>query len=156
MTVTVGTLVLKSEVHNIALDHLKSVINDLNTRANEKASGDLGVNEGQLELDRQSHNSEGASIIVALRQQVFDTEEQLRLLDTYKSADPTEVVDPGSLVVVEDQVFYVSTSMESFEHQGYKVTCISVHAPIYKIMEGLREGDSFECNDISYTIKEIV
>ncbi len=57
--------------------------------------------------------------------------------------------------MVKDQVFYVSTSVKSFDHQGHKVTCLSVESPIYQEMRGLSAGDDFSCNGKNYHILKI-
>jgi len=90
-----------------------------------------------------------------MQQKAISLKAQIALINNYKSAKPTTIVDPGSLVFVQDQVFYVSTSIESFDYKGHKVICISVETPIYKEMKGLTAGDTFECKGKSYTITKI-
>lgn len=147
--------VIKLEAHNIAVKHLEEDLKELHQLITEKREEEDGITQGQIDADALSHNTEDQDNILAMQQRVIFLKAQLALIDKYKSAKPTAVVDPGSLVFVQDQVFYISTSVESFDYNGHKVTCLSIEAPIYKAMKGMKAGDVFECNKKSYTIQKI-
>ena len=59
----------------------------------------------------------------------------------------SEVVRPGSVIETEDSYFYISVPLGEIQmDSGSKVFAISTEAPIYKNLEGLKEGDSFVYN----------
>ncbi|AZQ44176.1 transcription elongation factor [Nonlabens ponticola] len=66
-------------------------------------------------------------------------------------------VQQGAIVRTENNVFLVSIPMgELTMMEGHdKVYAISTEAPLYKAMDGLKEGDEFKFNDKEYKIKEI-
>ena len=155
MITTIELEIIKSQAHNIAVKHLEDDIKELNELITEKRDGEDEITQGQIDRDTLSHNSEDQENILILKQKLGGVKAQLDLLNKYQSAESTSIVDPGSLVFVQDQAFYVSTSVESFHHNGHKVTCISVEAPLYKAMRGLKSGDDFSCNGKSYNISKI-
>jgi len=155
MSKIIESEIIKLEAHNIAVDHLEGKLKDLIQLIKDKRDEEDGITQGQIDTDTLSHNTEDQDNILAMQQKVISLKAQLTLINNYKSAKPTAIVDPGSLVFVQDQVFYVSTSVESFDYKGHKVTCLSVETPIYKAMKGLTSGNNFECNGKSYTIKKV-
>lgn len=155
MSKIIESEVIKLEAHNIAVKHLEVNLEDLNRLIAEKRDDEDAITQGQIDPDTLSHNTEDQDNILVMQQKATSLKTQIALINKYKDAKPTTIVDPGSLVFVQDQVFYVSTSVESFKYNDHKVTCLSIEAPLYKAMKGLTSGDNFECNGKSYTIKKI-
>jgi hypothetical protein len=148
--------IMKTEAHKVAVKYLEENIEDVNRLITEKRNDEDGINQGEIEPETLSHNTEDQDFILAMQQKIVSLKKQLTLINGFKNEAPTTIVDPGSLVFVQDQAFYVSTSVKSFNYSGQKVTCISVEAPIYKAMKGLTSGDTFNSNGKSYTISEII
>lgn len=147
--------ILKAEAHNFAIKHLEENLEEVKQLIANKRDDEDGVNQGEIAPETLSHHTEDNDMILRMQQKENSIKAQIKLINGYKSAKPTAIVDPGSLIFVQDQVFYVSTSVESFIHKGYKITCLSIEAPIYKAMKGLTAADTFEYNGKSYTIKKI-
>ncbi len=147
--------ILKAEAHKVAIKNLEENLDEVNQLIANKRDDEDGISQGEIEPETLSHNTEDQDIVLAMQQKAISIKAQIKLIDGYKSAKPTAIVDPGSLVFVQDQVFYVSTSVESFNHKGYKITCISIQAPIYTVMKGLTTGNTFDYKGKSYTIKKI-
>ena len=156
MSATVESEVIKLEAHNIAVGHLEEDLKEINLLITEKRNEEDGITQGQIDSDALSHNTEDQDNILVMQQKALSIKAQLALIHKYNSVRPTSIVDPGSLVFVQDQAFYVSTSVESFNYKGHKITCISVETPIYKAMKGLHAGASFVCNGKDYAITKIV
>lgn len=146
---------IKLEAHKIAVNKLEKDLKELLELIDNKRNEDDGITQGQVDRDALSHNTEDQDNILIMQQKVLSLNAQLALLNKYKHAKATAIVDPGSLVFVEDQAFYVSTSVESFSYNGQKVTCISIETPIYKAMKGLAAGTEFVCNGKNYKITKI-
>lgn len=65
----------------------------------------------------------------------------------------SETIRPGSVVETEDNYYYISVPLgEVHMDSGSKVYAISTEAPIYKSLEGLKEGDTFNFKDKEHRI----
>lgn len=62
----------------------------------------------------------------------------------------------GSLVTTDKLTILVGAAHDNMELDGTTITGISTAAPIYKEMQDLKTGDSFEMNGTKYSIKGIV
>ena len=155
MSTNIESEIIKLEAHNIAVGHLEDDLKEVTQLIKDKRNEEDGITQGQIDADALSHNTEDQDNILAMQQKVISIKAQLTLINKFKDVRPSSIADPGSLVFVQDQAFYVSTSVESFHHKGHKITCISVDTPMYKGMKGLKAGDNFVCNGKNYTIQNI-
>ena len=102
--------------------------------------------------DRQAGKAELLAIYE--KELAFSTAD-LQYLKSIALDKESSVVEPGALVVTKEIVFFISISTEKFEIDGMTVIGISVHAPIYKAMEGLGKGDAFTFNETEYLIEKL-
>ena len=77
---------------------------------------------------------------------------QLKILNT---KHVSKEVEPGSVVVTDQRTFFIAISSEKIEIDGQLIYGISINAPIYAAMQGLKKGDKFEFNDIAYEIQNV-
>lgn len=148
----------KRDVLQAAIKKHKSVIDDFQVRIDSLLKSEPVVNEGALDYGQQSLTAE--SIITEVNplgdQLQFANEELKLLYDMLAHQDDVhEEVELGAIVVTDKETFFVSASIEGFTVDGKSVFGLSTEAPLYKAMEGKREGDSFSYNSNTYTIKEI-
>ncbi|GGH34537.1 hypothetical protein SAMN05444007_10740 [Cribrihabitans marinus] len=68
----------------------------------------------------------------------------------------TDTVEPGALVVLQNRSFIVCVSTARFEVNGTAYMGISPQSPIYQAMAGLKAGESFEHNGISFEIEDVL
>ncbi|MDO1450540.1 hypothetical protein Q0590_29965 [Rhodocytophaga aerolata] len=80
---------------------------------------------------------------------------QLQLLDRMEVEALHEQVKVGSVVLTDQQNFFVSTSLPVFEVEGKQYLGVSTDSPIYHAMKDKKKGDSFTLNDVQYHIKEV-
>ena len=52
-------------------------------------------------------------------------------------------IQPGSIVAMDREVFFVSTSIEEFEAEGMKFFGLSTESPLFKAMEGKKRAIVF-------------
>lgn len=64
-------------------------------------------------------------------------------------------VEPGALVETDSSNFLICTALREVQIEGKAVVGISINAPLYQAMEGKKEGDAVEFNDIKLTIKKL-
>jgi len=62
----------------------------------------------------------------------------------------------GSLIITNKQTLFIATGIGKLLVDGKQVFVISPGVPIYKAMEGKKEGEEFAVNGISYTIEQIL
>ena len=75
------------------------------------------------------------------------------------AAQPEEAhlaAGPGSLVLTNHANFLIAVPQEATQVQGHTVLGISASAPIYKGLQGLQRGGTFEQAGKTYTITGIV
>lgn len=68
----------------------------------------------------------------------------------------TDKVRPGAVVVFNKRRFVVAVSTTRFDLDGKTYMGISVQSPIYKVIDGLRAGDTFVHNGSEITLDEVV
>lgn len=68
----------------------------------------------------------------------------------------TEVIGFGSIVETQNNFYFIAVPIGEIEMEvGSAVFVISTEAPIYKEMEGKKEGDKFSFNNTEHTIKAV-
>lgn len=134
----------------------KSVIRDFEQQIEELQDSRQLINEDDQDIQQQSLNEELSGRINQLTEQLRFANNELhdlnQILDNLETQDR---VAPGALVETDKRTFLISASIESFEFNGKEYFGLSVHTPIYKLMKGLKKGESITYNDTSYRILDI-
>lgn len=109
------------------------------------------------EIASQAHRGSGGQneMLVRLEHELSFLKKEL---ETLNNLDPNEAkthVEHGAVVVTDQRTFFISTSIEQVEVNEKSIFGISVKAPIFKVMEGKKSGESFEFNGIRYQIESI-
>ncbi len=68
---------------------------------------------------------------------------------------PTVSIQPGAVFNTGKTNLVVAAATKPFEFEGNMYIGISVNAPIYSSVEGLKEGDTFTFREKEYTIKSV-
>ena len=79
-------------------------------------------------------------------------------MDFLKSLDATiehAKAEPGAMVITNHLNFFIGVSSEKIEVDGAEVFGISTNAPIYKMMQGMGNGDKFRFNKREYKIEDV-
>ncbi|MDP4267932.1 MAG: hypothetical protein Q8880_10925 [Bacteroidota bacterium] len=80
--------------------------------------------------------------------------EEIKLLQRIDPEKVNESVVFGSIVVTEENRFFVSVSIGKINVDGNMYFAISPAVPIFQVMAGKKMGDSFSFNGKSQKIKE--
>ena len=80
---------------------------------------------------------------------------QLQLLERMEAETLHEQVKNGSVVLTDNQNFFVSTSLPLFEVEGKPYLGVSTDSPIYHAMKDKKKGDSFMLNGVQYHIEDV-
>ena len=79
----------------------------------------------------------------------------LNVLQQINCQELKDKVEFGAIVISDISKFIVAISSGKIEHNGDVYYAISPAVPLYKVMQGLKAGDSFEFNGKLQTIKEL-
>jgi len=149
---------LKRKALQEAIKKHQSVIDDFRARISNVLNAQPVVNEDKMDLDVTSKTAE--AIITRVNplgdQLEFANQEMKLLYDMQAHQDDVhDCVELGSIVATDKDTFFVSASIERFRVDDISMFGLSTEAPIYQVMKGKKEGDTFTYKDMTYTIQEI-
>ncbi len=126
-------------------------------------SAKSAMNEAQLALNEYGPNKDRYDSFrdqLMGRRDMFAAQYQKALSDMHvlERIDPKnykEMVEFGAIVISDTSKFIIAISAGKIELDGIIFYAISPAVPLYKAMQGLRAGDSYEFNGKKQTIKEL-
>lgn len=111
--------------------------------------------------DREQHDNseiaearENADLAAAFDHPVKDHHAKIDVLENL-DVSLTEWVKPGAVVSFGGRHVIIAVSTQQFDHAGTTYMGISPQSPIYKAMDGLTAGDSFQFNGKDVTLDEV-
>lgn len=107
-----------------------------------------------VETDQQSRAESTGELAAAWDEAMHDDEARLRRLDDIDFGAKQEVT-PGAAVELDGRMLVVCVATPEFEFEGRTVMGISPAAPIFRAMQGLAAGDSFEFNGRDHQITAV-
>ena len=114
---------------------------------------DAKIDRSRAIDDQDRSQAEQNSKLAAKFECPIHTHEQTLKRISVLDFGPKTVVEPGALVKFAGKYFVIATATSVFECQGHKIMGISPEAPIYKYLEGLEEGESFDFNEKTQTLE---
>ncbi len=126
-------------------------------------SAKSAMNEAQLALNEYGANKDRYDSFrdqLMGRRDMFAAQYQKALADMHvlERINPRnlkESVEFGAIVISDISKFIIAISAGKIELDGTIYYAISPAVPLYKAMEGLKSGESFEFNGKKQTIKEL-
>lgn len=109
------------------------------------------------EIASQDHRGspERNEMLVRMEHELVFLKNELMALETIDEQNHSDEVEPGAVVVTDQRIFFISTSVDIVEVNGQSFFGISTKAPIYHSMKGKKEGDCFEYSGVRYRILEV-
>lgn len=143
----------KQKVYNICLQKLEEQVENFDSRVQSMKSD---INNKTYSASQSEDRQPGKIELLRIYEsELAFSKADLDYLKNLNITTEHKKVEPGSLSITNQLVFFVSVSTEKFEINNKTVVGISVNAPIYKAMAGLGKGDSFNLNDTEYLIEEL-
>ena len=146
----------KKELFNKCLD----MVNERIDQYNEKMDTITGQNaDHKFHPDFDEYGNKGEMLTeyeknATYLDRVRGMKETLANLDRNHRS---ETVRPGSVVETKDSYYFVSVPLGEIPmDSGSKIYAISTDAPIYKELEGKKEGDEFTFHDQKVEIVKIL
>lgn len=99
--------------------------------------------------------SEQNELLVRVEHELLFLRNELMTLENIDPEEVCEKIEEGAVVVTDQRIFFVSTSIESVEVNGKSVFGLSVHAPIYVEMKGKKKGEIIEYKGLRYQILDV-
>ncbi len=117
----------------------------------QQALNEYGANKDRFDSFRDQLTS---------RRDMFASQYQkarsdMNVLEQIKCHEIKEKVEFGAIIISDISKFIIAISSGKIEHNGDTYYAISPGVPLYKVMEGLKAGDSFEFNGKTQKIKEL-
>ncbi|QPH39044.1 hypothetical protein [Pedobacter endophyticus] len=103
----------------------------------------------------ENRNTGKLEVIANYEKELVFAKRELSVLNSIKPDLTSDQVELGAVVYTKDLNFFISVSVGKFSVDGKEFIGISEQAPIYKVMEGLKKGDTFSFNQSTYTIENL-
>jgi hypothetical protein len=134
------------EAQKKCVDSAKSALNEAQQALNE-----YGPNKDRYDSFREQLI--GRRDMFAAQYQKALTE--MNILERIDPKDLKHTVEFGAIVISDKSKFIIAISAGKIELDGSVYYAISPAVPLYKAMEGLKSGESFEFNGRKQTITEL-
>jgi hypothetical protein len=112
-----------------------------------------------LRQDMPSQEEERASsqneLLVRLEHEVLFLKNERSVLELLEVEKVCDRVELGAVVVTDQQVFFISTSVDVVSIEGLTFFGISTKAPIYAVMKDKHALDTFDYGGVRYRILEV-
>lgn len=154
---TTDHVALKRKMLDASIKKHQTVIDDFTQSIKDLLASEGLVNEVDMDLTQQGFNSEIVQKVNNIADQLQFANEEMKLLYDMQSTISYihDSVQPGSVVVTDKEVFFVSVSIERFEVEGLEVFGLSTQSPLYQAMRGKEKGDKFSYKGRKYKIEDI-
>ena len=109
----------------------------------------------EMPSQEQAGRTESNELLVRLEHELLFAKQEQTILEGLDVEREFVHVELGALVVTDQRIIYISSSLETVEVEGVSFFGISTQAPIYAGMKGKRVGATFSFAGVSYRILEI-
>ncbi|GAB2483331.1 MAG: hypothetical protein EP311_08900 [Cytophagales bacterium] len=109
------------------------------------------------EIASQEHRggAERNEMLVRMEKELTFLKNELRVLENIDPELEHNQVQLGAVVITDQRIFFISTSVELVEVNGHCLYGISTKAPIFASMRGKKTGDAFEHAGVRYLILDV-
>ena len=147
-------MINKLELKKFLIEHESHTIENTEERLLEFVQGTMLNRNDVIDNDDQSHHRQEERLRKQLDVQVHDHHHHLEEIEAL-NFNPSEVVEPGAVIKVNDRYMVVATADGNFKFDGKDFISISTKAPIYQCMMGKKKGDMCSYNNNNFKIEEI-
>lgn len=99
--------------------------------------------------------TEQNDLLVRMEHELLFLRNELMILENIDAEAVCEEIELGAVVVTDQRIFFVSTSIESVSINENPIFGLSLHAPIYSEMKGKKKGGLIEYNGLRYKILDV-
>lgn len=128
-------------------ENAKMEMNEFQQQANEYGSPKDRYDSFRAQLLRKR------DLFAEQYQKVLD---EIALLNRINCHAKSLKAEFGAIIITDNQNLFVATGIGKIVFQDLTFFIISTHVPVFKAVDGLKEGDSFEVNGKKFVIKTIL
>ena len=143
----------KSSILRACLIKQELTIDDFEKEAAQIKSDITSRDESASQAHKGS--SERNELLVRMEGEIVFLKNELMGLQAIDPTKTNKVVEPGAVVVTNQRIFFISTSIEQVEVNGQSVFGISLKAPLYASMKDKKKGESFSFGGVNYKILDL-
>lgn len=132
----------------LRINDLKSSLDDLKEAGESETKSSAG---DKYETGREMIKQEREKY----QQVLQDYEKQLEIVKNFKSDKVFDKAAPGSLVVTDKMIFYISVPYGKLKAGDKDIFAISPNAPVAQLLLEKTAGDSYSLNGHAVAIKSI-
>jgi len=134
----------------------KQLAETINNLKSEMEEGQKAANEYGLPKDRyDSFRTQLLRKRDMFAKQLAKANEQLDILIQIDTTKKYSKVEFGAVIVTNKQNLFISIGLGKIPVDNNDFYAISPAVPIYKVMEGKREGEEFAFNNVAFKIEKI-
>lgn len=148
-------IALKKKILAAGIKAQAGIMDDFRSRIEELRTTGQQYAEEQQDSGAQSMTEATEEQANLMTEQLNMLQEEMDKLHRIHADEVHDVVHLGSVVLTNQQRFFVSVSIERFKCEGVEYFGISTKAPIYKAMEGKAKGERFEINGRQFEIVDL-
>lgn len=143
----------KAAIVRACIQKQEGLINDFEKEVASIKSEILDNDTSQSQGDNS--RAERIDVLNSYEKELAFLKDELTYLENLDWKGDNKEAEPGAVVVTDKLTFFISVSIEDVMVESEKIYGISVKAPIFGVMRGKKIGDSFEYNNVKYSIKYI-
>ena len=144
----------KQELKKFLIEKEFHTIEYTEERLLEFVQGTMLNRNDVIDQDDQSHHRQEDGLRTKLDEQVHHHHHHLGEIEAL-SFDPSDVIEPGAVIKVNDKYMVIATADGDFKFDGKDFVSISAKAPIYQCLMGKKKGDMCSFNNYDFKIDEI-
>ncbi len=143
----------KDIILKTSIEKQEDLIKNFNERVLEMREDAYSQNQSASQSEDRTAGK--VEILSTLERELAFVQMEMGYLKTLDPDKVNDKVEPGAVVVTNQRIFFISVSTEKVDINGKEVFGISIKAPIYSVMEGLKKSDKFSFNGIDYKIENV-
>jgi len=151
---------IKAQLIERAVAHLEELVSNLKDEAKHQLRGEGSTDEGGFAgtsgdygaISQENSLREQAQINRREAQKYEGIIKALKAIDTSVEHN---FVSQGCLITTNRGHYFISKALRPIAINNKQFHFLATDAPIYKVMAGKKEGDTFEFRNIAYEIKSI-
>lgn len=131
--------------HMVVVNRIQSIQESLQSETKSSAGDKHETGRAMLQLEREKAGN-----------QLIAIEEQQKMLTRISLHQPTDVVKLGSIVITNQNKFYLAISVGQLVIENQTYYAVAPVSPIGKLLIGKRVGDEITFNNTTYSIKNVL
>jgi len=144
---------LKRNIYNRCLEILEN-----NAETARKTMNEIQIDANEAEQEHDVFDGSRAELLRErdiYAEQLQKAVDDIHILKKVSFDELEDKVEFGAVVITNKQKIFIALGLGKVEVDGDTYFVISKDVPIYKAMEGLQKGDTFQFNNTTFKIEDV-